>query len=72
MFQCASWSQHPAKVSPSHSSSLASNISELLSLHSLQNMYKELSSDIEGFKSPDHGYLMGWAKQGERNSGLSV
>jgi len=30
-------------------------------------MYKELSSDIEGFKLPDHGYLMGWAKQGERN-----
>jgi len=28
-------------------------------------MYKELSSDIEGFKLPDHGYLMGWAKQGE-------
>lgn len=28
-------------------------------------MYKELSSDIDGFKIPDHGYLMGWAKQGE-------
>lgn len=31
---------------------------------SLQNMYKELSTDIEGFKIPTHGYLMGWAKQG--------
>ena len=27
-------------------------------------MYKELVSDIAGFKMPDHGYLMGWAKQG--------
>jgi len=27
-------------------------------------MYKELASDIEGFKIPDHGYLIGWAKQG--------
>ena len=27
-------------------------------------MYKELESDIEGFKMPDHGYLIGWAKQG--------
>lgn len=31
---------------------------------SLANMYKELASDIEGFKIPDHGYLIGWAKQG--------
>ena len=27
-------------------------------------MYKELTSDIEGFARPDHGYLEGWAKQG--------
>nr|XP_006815476.1 PREDICTED: uracil-DNA glycosylase-like [Saccoglossus kowalevskii] len=31
---------------------------------SLVNMYKELSSDIDGFQSPEHGYLKGWAKQG--------
>ncbi|XP_053407280.1 uracil-DNA glycosylase-like isoform X2 [Mercenaria mercenaria] len=31
---------------------------------SLLNMYKELENDVEGFKRPGHGYLMGWAKQG--------
>ncbi|XP_057308330.1 uracil-DNA glycosylase-like [Hydractinia symbiolongicarpus] len=31
---------------------------------SLVNMYKELASDISGFKKPDHGHLVGWAKQG--------
>ncbi|XP_077992240.1 uracil-DNA glycosylase-like [Glandiceps talaboti] len=31
---------------------------------SLQNMFKELGTDIEGFKHPGHGYLDGWAKQG--------
>lgn len=31
---------------------------------SLKNMYKELEQDIPGFKTPDHGYLMQWAKQG--------
>lgn len=31
---------------------------------SLKNIYKELVSDIPGFKPPDHGYLMPWAKQG--------
>ncbi|KAJ8005670.1 hypothetical protein DPEC_G00120340 [Dallia pectoralis] len=31
---------------------------------SLVNMYKELASDIEGFKHPGHGDLTGWAKQG--------
>ncbi|KAG2470468.1 UNG glycosylase, partial [Polypterus senegalus] len=31
---------------------------------SLENMYKELESDIEGFKHPGHGDLTGWAKQG--------
>lgn len=31
---------------------------------SLINIYKELSSDIPGFKAPSHGYLTGWAKQG--------
>ncbi|XP_067936809.1 uracil-DNA glycosylase-like [Watersipora subatra] len=31
---------------------------------SLQNIYKELASDIPGFKAPNHGYLMGWAQQG--------
>lgn len=31
---------------------------------SLLNIYKELSSDIPGFKAPSHGSLIGWANQG--------
>ena len=31
---------------------------------SLRNMYKELSSDIEGFQIPTHGNLNHWAEQG--------
>ncbi|MCL2919021.1 uracil-DNA glycosylase [Shewanella litorisediminis] len=31
---------------------------------SLVNMYKELSTDIPGFETPSHGYLLPWAKQG--------
>ncbi|XP_062520079.1 uracil-DNA glycosylase-like [Corticium candelabrum] len=31
---------------------------------SLRNIYKELASDIDGFKIPQHGHLVGWAKQG--------
>ncbi|XP_063232987.1 uracil-DNA glycosylase-like [Bacillus rossius redtenbacheri] len=31
---------------------------------SLQNMYKELSTDIPGFEIPSHGNLSGWARQG--------
>nr|CAD7404467.1 unnamed protein product [Timema cristinae] len=31
---------------------------------SLLNMYRELSTDIEGFCSPSHGNLAGWARQG--------
>ncbi|XP_059243986.1 LOW QUALITY PROTEIN: uracil-DNA glycosylase-like [Mustela nigripes] len=31
---------------------------------SLENIYKELSTDIEGFVHPGHGDLSGWAKQG--------
>ncbi|WP_440874577.1 uracil-DNA glycosylase [Thalassotalea sp. PLHSN55] len=31
---------------------------------SLVNMYKELSTDIAGFETPDHGNLISWAKQG--------
>ncbi|MCX2585392.1 uracil-DNA glycosylase [Pedobacter sp. MR22-3] len=31
---------------------------------SLKNIYKELETDIEGFKSPPHGNLMHWAEQG--------
>lgn len=31
---------------------------------SLVNMYKELAADIEGFKIPNHGYLVPWAQQG--------
>lgn len=34
-------------------------------LISLVNIYKELTSDIDGFQAPKHGYLLGWAKQGE-------
>jgi len=31
---------------------------------SLKNMYKELETDIDGFKMPDHGELTQWADQG--------
>eukprot|EP00128_Syssomonas_multiformis_P017152 Colp12_sorted_trinity150504_noHs@11554 len=31
---------------------------------SLVNIYKELTTDIEGFKTPSHGFLKGWAEQG--------
>ncbi len=31
---------------------------------SLVNMYKELVEDIEGFETPNHGYLRSWAQQG--------
>lgn len=31
---------------------------------SLVNIFKELSTDIEGFKTPKNGNLSGWAKQG--------
>lgn len=31
---------------------------------SLKNMYKELEDDIEGFTTPNHGHLVGWATQG--------
>ena len=31
---------------------------------SLVNIYKELKSDVPGFKIPNHGYLEGWAKEG--------
>jgi uracil-DNA glycosylase len=31
---------------------------------SLRNMYKELGTDIPGFKAPTHGYLQSWADQG--------
>ncbi|GFO16427.1 uracil-DNA glycosylase [Plakobranchus ocellatus] len=31
---------------------------------SLENMFKELESDIKGFKHPGHGNLIGWANQG--------
>jgi uracil-DNA glycosylase len=31
---------------------------------SLRNMYKELAEDIDGFVTPEHGFLESWAKQG--------
>lgn len=31
---------------------------------SLKNMFKELQSDVKGFRPPSHGDLSGWAKQG--------
>ncbi len=31
---------------------------------SLENMFKELEADIEGFKRPQNGDLTPWAKQG--------
>ena len=41
---------------------------------SLINIYKELSTDIPGFKTPNHGDLTSWAKQGVLmlNSALTV
>ena len=32
---------------------------------SLVNIYKELSSDIEGFSIPNHGNLIPWCAQGD-------
>lgn len=34
-------------------------------------MYQELENDIEKFERPGHGYLMGWAKQGEADNLIS-
>jgi uracil-DNA glycosylase len=31
---------------------------------SLRNIFKELQSDIRGFRIPNNGYLVSWAKQG--------
>ena len=31
---------------------------------SLRNIYKELKSDVEGFRVPNNGYLASWARQG--------
>ena len=31
---------------------------------SLKNIYKELAADMDGFRIPEHGYLMPWAEQG--------
>ena len=31
---------------------------------SLVNIYKELSTDIDGFQTPNHGFLTHWAQQG--------
>jgi len=31
---------------------------------SLVNIYKEMAQDIDGFEIPDHGNLIGWARQG--------
>jgi uracil-DNA glycosylase len=31
---------------------------------SLRNIYKELASDIKGFRIPNNGYLVPWAEQG--------
>ena len=41
---------------------------------SLGNIYKELGTDIAGFKRPTHGHLVEWAKQGILllNTGLTV
>lgn len=31
---------------------------------SLKNIYKELTTDIDSFEVPEHGYLLNWAEQG--------
>lgn len=33
-------------------------------INSLVNIYKEMAQDIDGFEIPDHGNLIGWARQG--------
>lgn len=33
---------------------------------SLENIFKELSTDIDGFVHPGHGDLSGWARQGNQ------
>jgi uracil-DNA glycosylase len=38
--------------------------SKIVAPPSLINIYKELETDITGFKKPNHGNLIGWAKQG--------
>ncbi len=30
----------------------------------MKNIFKELETDIPGFRAPNHGCLEGWAKQG--------
>lgn len=36
----------------------------IFTFFSLMNIYKELEEDIQGFSTPSHGNLTGWAKQG--------
>lgn len=38
----------------------------------MENIYKELSTDIEGFVHPGHGDLSGWAKQGKAEAAECV
>ena len=35
-------------------------------------MYKELMDDVEGFTLPDHGYLAGWAVQGQHFTSITI
>ena len=45
------------------------NMKTILFYDSLENMYKCLAKDIEGFEHPGHGYLTGWSKQGRSSAG---
>jgi uracil-DNA glycosylase len=50
---------------PGQAHGLAFSVQKGLALPpSLKNIYKELETDIENFKKPDHGSLMQWADRG--------
>lgn len=38
----------------------------------MEDIYKELSTDIDGFVHPGHGDLSGWAKQGKATTLLDM
>lgn len=65
MLQCASWCDSSSKVTYHHLEGVHQLKSCTPPEQSLLNIFKELSNDIEGFKVPNHGYLVGWAMQGK-------
>ena len=55
---------HQQKRSDCRKTQNCKRVKELQNCCSLENMYKELASDIDGFQHPGHGDLTGWAEQG--------